>query len=162
MKNILINIKNFVVNLIKASRKQLEVIFMNTLYSFFYKGMYFFGFYFVFMFDSSSSKEKNISMVLIIGFLVWLWSMITETLKDWIMQNPTPIKGAIHRWIYDSRYILLVALIFYIFNLTYTQKQFYIYFLIIFISQLLAKLCTARKLVLLRKDWSQYEQIRRK
>lgn len=161
LKNIWNRIKNVVLGLMRSSTKQLEIILMNTLFSLFSKGMYFFAFYFVFMFNPESSRETNISMVIIIGFLVWLWSMLTETLKDWMMQNVTPYKGSIFRWLFNIRYTCLVAVIFFLFNLKYTQNQFYIYFAIIVLSQLLAQLCVARKITILGKDWKQYYEERK-
>jgi hypothetical protein len=122
--------------------------------------MYFFAFYLIFAFDPHASTNKNISGILIMGVALVFWSMIVNTLKDYKMQNITPYRGGLTRGLFDIRYLLILGVVFYYFNLVYSPKEFYIYLVTISVSLVIARLCEARKISILGKDWLIYEATR--
>jgi|LGVF01.2.fsa_nt_gb hypothetical protein len=158
--NIFYKIKGSIVAFGRMSLKQSEVVFMNLLHAVFSKGMYFFAFYFVFLFDPHASTNSNMSGVILAGIAIVGWVLLANTLKDYKMENITPYKGALTRGLFDVRYIVLIGIMFYYFNLTYSPKEFYIYLVVIVGSLILARLCEARKLSILGKDWLVYESRR--
>ncbi len=159
--NLLSRFKLFVIAFAKMSFKQVSIILLNAINSMLSKGMYFFAFYAIFLYDPYASYKYNIPMVIMIGVGIGLWALIVSTLKDQKMQFITPFKGAIPRGLYDIRYILLIGAMFYLFNLKYSQAQFYWYIGVIIISLYLARMAEAMKIKLLGKDWFKYESERK-
>ena len=160
-KRLFAKLKGIVVAFLKMSLKQSEIVLMNLLYAIFAKGMFFFAFYIIFLFDSNATDTKNISGLVLSGVAVVFWVLISNTLRDYKMQYITPYKGALVRGMFDVRYLLLVGIIFYYFNLVYSPKEFYIYILVMIVSLVIARLCEARKISILRKDWLVYESTRK-
>ncbi len=96
-----------------------------------------------------------------IGVAIVFWVLMANTLKDYKMQYVTPYRGALIRGLFDIRYLVLMGGVFYYFNLVYSPKEFYIYICVITVSLVIARLCEARKIKILGKDWLLYESTRK-
>lgn len=156
-----LKIKYIIFAFIKMSFKQTSVVLLNALNGLLTRGVFFIAFYFIFLYDPMGSFKKNISMTLLIGVALGIWGLIINTLKDQKMIYISPIKGAIPRGIYDIRYLLLIAGMFFWFNLKYSQADFFWYVGICATSLLLARVAEGAKIKILGKDWFKYENERK-
>ena len=161
LNSLYLRVKNVFVAFVRMSFTQSSIILLNAINGMLKKGVYFIAFYWVFLYDPLASFKTNISMTLLIGIAVGIWALIINTLKDQMMMYVTPLKGSIFRGLYDIRYIILIAGMFFWFNLKYSQSDFFWYVGIVGISVFLSRVIEGTKIKLLDKDWFKYENERK-